>query len=184
MILNRSQQPVPLNDNDPYDNDDAGDEEEWFSEPVDDAGQPSELPPEHGFTQQQPTPPRTQYGPPAYAKIRCHNCGYNLTGIAIGGNCPECGTPVAESLYSKAAAPPNGFAITSLVLGICAVCGLCCCFGGFLGLPGLIFGIVAMSQMKTGQYNSASNGMAIAGMICSGVALALVIGTIFLRIIS
>ncbi|MEO0477776.1 MAG: DUF4190 domain-containing protein [Planctomycetota bacterium] len=172
-----------MNDNDPYDNEDAGDEEEWFSEPVDDGGQPSQLPPEHGIAPQR-TPPRTQYGPPSYATIRCHNCGYNLTGIAIGSDCPECGTPLAESLYSNAAAPPNGFAITSLVLGICAVCGLCCCYGGFLGLPGLIFGIVAMSQMKTGQYNNASNGMAIAGMICSGVALALVVVTIFLAIVS
>ena len=28
----------------------------------------------------------------------CIACGYNLSGTAIGGTCPECGKPVAESL--------------------------------------------------------------------------------------
>ena len=31
------------------------------------------------------------------ADILCESCGYTLNGLPAGGNCPECGTPVAES---------------------------------------------------------------------------------------
>jgi hypothetical protein len=31
------------------------------------------------------------------ADILCESCGYTLNGLPEGGNCPECGTPVAES---------------------------------------------------------------------------------------
>ena len=31
------------------------------------------------------------------ADILCESCGYTLNGLPAGGNCPECGTPVAQS---------------------------------------------------------------------------------------
>ena len=73
---------------------------------------------------------------------------------------------------------PKGLAITSMVLGIV---GLVFCWVWWLGLPasivGLILGIVAL---KKGQ----PRGMALAGIITAGVALALaVIVTIIILIL-
>lgn len=113
-----------------------------------------------------------QGGQPSYVSVPCTQCGYNLTGIAVGGKCPECGAMVDASLYASGSAPVNGMAVTSMVLGIVSLVGLCCC-GGVLGVLGLIFGGVALNQINDGNYSSASRGMAIAGLICSGVSIAL-----------
>lgn len=34
--------------------------------------------------------------------IRCGACGYSLTGLAAGGQCPECGELILESIYKAA----------------------------------------------------------------------------------
>ena len=59
----------------------------------------------------------------------------------------------------KSVPPANGLAIASLVLGIASLV-FCLCFGGFLGLPGLICAIIAMAKGNR-------SGMAIAGLILS-----------------
>ncbi len=137
---------------DPYDE---------FSQPADEPDPPGPPPHDNAYPQ-----PVTQ------ARVTCTRCGYNLTGVSIGGKCPECGAPVDHSLYAAGAATVNAFAITSMVIGIVSVVGLCCCWGGFIGILGLIFGFIAMNQIKTGTYSSSSYGMALAGLICSGTALA------------
>jgi hypothetical protein len=60
-------------------------------------------------------------------------------------------------------APVNGLAITALVLGI-----LC-----FLPLVGLILGVVALAQIK--KKGERGKGMAIAGMILSGIGAAFLV---------
>ncbi len=45
--------------------------------------------------------------------------------------------------------PGNGLAIGALVLGIASIV-LSCCYCGFLGIPGLIMGIIANKKNKTG----------------------------------
>lgn len=57
----------------------------------------------------------------------------------------------------------SGLAIASLVIGIVSLL-LACCYGGFIGLISLIFGIIALS---TGQ----SKGQAIAGIVLSVLAI-------------
>jgi hypothetical protein len=68
------------------------------------------------------------------------------------------------------AAPPktSGLAVTSLVLGIF---GLFTC--GITGLPGLIFGIVGLMKIKGSGGTLSGCGMAIAGIVISGVFLLL-----------
>lgn len=58
-----------------------------------------------------------------------------------------------------------GFSITALVLGIISV--LCCCLGlGWItAIPGIIFGIIAIAKKCAGK------GCAIAGIICSAIAI-------------
>lgn len=68
------------------------------------------------------------------------------------------GGPIPPYGYPKP--PRRGFAIASLVLGILSLV-LCCMYGGFLGIPGLILGIVSLVKKEDGM------GMAIAGMITS-----------------
>lgn len=58
----------------------------------------------------------------------------------------------------------KGFAIASLVLGILSLV-LCCFYGGFLGILGLIFGIVSLAKKES------KMGMAIAGIITSSFGL-------------
>lgn len=58
----------------------------------------------------------------------------------------------------------KGFAIASLVLGILSLV-LCCVYGGFLGILGLIFGIVSLVKKES------KMGMAIAGIITSSFGL-------------
>lgn len=107
---------------------------------------------------------------PTYVSVPCTRCGYNLTGIAIGGNCPECGALVDNSVYAAGQSPTNGFAVTSMVIGIVAATMVCCPLVSYLGVIGLVFGILAMKQLNDGRYAGGSRGMAIAGIVCSSLA--------------
>lgn len=60
----------------------------------------------------------------------------------------------------------NGLGIASMVLGIIALL-LSCCYGGFLGIIGLILGIIVVTKQDV------KKGTAIAGIITSGIALLL-----------
>ncbi|MEM1354839.1 MAG: DUF4190 domain-containing protein [Planctomycetota bacterium] len=183
-----------LSNENPYDYDDPFEEPDQpgedlsdFSEPLD----PDDSDQEDAFESLEPIPesapplvpsagsPQTpQDGAPITATdVHCVVCGYNLTGVAIGGNCPECGTSVDVSLQSGprgAAGPPAGMAITSMVLGICSLPLLCCCFvGPVLSIMGLIFGIIALKQLPDTPQAKGPRGMAIAGIICSSIGLLL-----------
>lgn len=61
----------------------------------------------------------------------------------------------------------NGFAIASLV---CGVLGLC---AGLVGaLPAIVFGHVALSQIKRGEGTEEGRGLAIAGLVMGYLILA------------
>lgn len=63
--------------------------------------------------------------------------------------------------------PVNGFGIASLVFGIVGILTICGCgIGFFFGLFGVIFGILGLTVLKR-----SGKGLAIAGLIVSGVAL-------------
>ena len=76
----------------------------------------------------------------------------------------------------------SGLAIASMVTGILAIVPGCCC--GFLGIPlsivALVMGIISIQQINNSGGQIGGKGMAIAGTICGGVAVALdVVGIIF-----
>lgn len=77
-----------------------------------------------------------------------------------GMNAPVGGAPI-ESV------PNSGMAITSLILGV----------SGFLciitAIPGLILGIMAMKRIKASNGRLGGHGLALAGTIVSGVAMAM-----------
>jgi hypothetical protein len=67
----------------------------------------------------------------------------------------------------------NALAITSLILGILSLPGVCCCYGIPFNVPGIICGIIGLSQIKSDPTNQTGRGLAIAGLICSIVGLLL-----------
>ncbi|MCM1282426.1 MAG: zinc-ribbon domain-containing protein [Muribaculaceae bacterium] len=127
----------------------------------------------------------------------CKNCGNE---IPDGANvCGYCGTPVTDAGNNQyqspgnqyqnpgnqyqnpgmdyGAAPDNmdggatGMAITSMVLGIIALL-VCCCVKWWwltvgLAVVSIVLGALALNRHTTGK------DMAIAGIVCSGIALVL-----------
>jgi hypothetical protein len=91
--------------------------------------------------------------------------------------------PLGYAGYSTIATqPPSGLAITSMILGIVAI-PTSCMYG--IGLPcailAVIFGHIARAKARRGE--SGGDGMALAGLICGYIMLALiVIGVIFIVI--
>lgn len=75
---------------------------------------------------------------------------------------PNYGQPIPPYGYREP--ERKGFAIASLVLGILSLV-LCCIYGGFLGILGLIFGIISLAKKES------KMGMAIAGIITSAFGL-------------
>lgn len=89
--------------------------------------------------------------------------GYNLNG--------QSGQPMGGNPYGQ---PPQqgsqGFAIAGMVLGIISL--VCCCSGYIalvLGVIGMVLSIVSLVQKRPGK------GMAIAGIVCSAIAIVLIV---------
>ncbi len=85
--------------------------------------------------------------------------------------------------YAPVARPPmSGFAITSLVLGILALLFCWIPFVGVIAWPLLLvgggLGIVALGPTRRGEADG--HGLAIAGVVCSGVALLVCLVYLFL----
>lgn len=106
--------------------------------------------------------------------VFCVQCGYNLTGVAIGSTCPECGRTVAPSFHSQML-PTSGKAVAALVLGICSI-PVCVLYGIpaiICGVLAIIFARVAKAQVSEGEASPTSKGMATAGLICGIIGLCL-----------
>jgi hypothetical protein len=67
----------------------------------------------------------------------------------------------------------NPLAIASLVCGILAVPGCFCFCGSPLGLAAVITGIIGMQQIRRDPQAFKGHGMALAGIICGGIGMAL-----------
>lgn len=113
-----------------------------------------------------------QIAPTSY---HCSHCGYDLSGSAIGGSCPECGTPVADSLRFAAGQTGGGgnstMATTSLILGII---GLTAC--GLVGPVAIYFYYRAKADIEAGIASPGSLGTAKAGLILGWISTVLLLG--------
>lgn len=148
---------------DPYDRQPEGYETQ-------DSGQPLDPTQDYLPTPEAPLAPRGLKA----TSVFCVQCGYNLTGVAIGSTCPECGRVVAPSFHSQML-PTSGKAITALVLGICSI-PVCVLYGIpaiICGILAIIFARTAKAQIRAGEAGANSKGMAIAGLICGIVGLCL-----------
>ncbi len=70
--------------------------------------------------------------------------------------------------------PVNGLAIASLVVSVVAMAGLCGYgLGGYLGIVGLVLGVVARRQIR--ERGNGGDGLALAGLIVGGIATAIAV---------
>ena len=106
----------------------------------------------------------------------CRKCGREIPDDSV--MCGYCGTPVnPDNPYTYGGTPQNmdeganGLGIASMILGIVAILLACC-----VAAAGLILGIIALQKPKYGS----SRGMALAGVICSVIALLMKIIVIIL----
>ena len=90
------------------------------------------------------------------------------------------GTPAVFPGASYPASKNNGFATASLVLGIASICFCCCCYGLPFNVLGLVFSIIALSQIKNDPEHYGGKGMAIAGLVLC--ILSLVLGVLLLML--
>ena len=81
----------------------------------------------------------------------------------------------------KPAVPGKGLGIASMIVGIISLALFCFWFICIpCGIVGIVLGIIAMSKAKAA---GMKNGMALAGLICSSIALGLTVIYIVLAII-
>jgi hypothetical protein len=79
----------------------------------------------------------------------------------------------------------SALAVTSLILGIISLTfGLCCCYGLPFNLTGIIFSLIALSQIKNNPERYDGKGMAIAGLVLCLVSLVVAITIFFIAILT
>lgn len=98
-------------------------------------------------------------------------CGYDLSGSAVGGSCPECGTPVEHSIRRAAStAQGTGSATTCMVLGILSLV-VCAILGPFAIMTYNKY----LEEVDRGEASAQGMGMAKAGQICGWISVVLLI---------
>jgi len=120
-----------------------------------------------------------QYGPPP---------GFSPPPFGYG---PPPGAPPPMNPMNPMGVPPpppgnNGLAVASLVCGILALFPGCCC--GFIGIPlsvvAVVMGIVAMNQINASGGQMGGKNLAIGGLVCGGIAIAVDICAIVFNVSS
>jgi hypothetical protein len=84
--------------------------------------------------------------------------------------------------YYPPVAPTSGVAIASMVCGILAV--LFCVYGGLFGLPAVICGHLAISQIKSSPLPVAGRGMAISGLVMGYLGIGMSVASIVFLVIA
>ncbi|MFT6182328.1 MAG: hypothetical protein ACJAQT_003918 [Akkermansiaceae bacterium] len=72
-----------------------------------------------------------------------------------------------------AMAVTNGLAIASMVCGILSLVFFCFCGGIFFGVPAVICGHLGLNQLNNPENKQQGRGMAIAGLICGYIGVAI-----------
>ena len=78
--------------------------------------------------------------------------------------------------YYSPVAPTCGLAIASMICGIVGI--ITCYFAGLLGLPAVICGHLAISQINSSPIPMAGRGMAIAGLVLGYIGIAFSVAAI------
>jgi hypothetical protein len=85
---------------------------------------------------------------------------------------PQPATPAVFPTATMSGQRASGFAVAGLILGICSIPSLCCCYGIPFNILGLIFSIVGLSQISDNPQRYTGKGIAITGLVLSIISLA------------
>lgn len=139
-------------------------------------------------------PPPQDGGPPVRpppvlpppAQPTCWKCGYNLSGVRVDGQCPECGTPIWSV---PPGAADDKVAATAFILGVSGVVTCVMCIGPLaigLGIPAIILGRKASveavaTQGRPGARNGTAKAAVVLGWVTVGLSvfLGLLWGALF-----
>ena len=86
-------------------------------------------------------------------------------------------TPALPSAAVPGAAEPktNPLALTGLIMGILALTLCICCYGLPFNVLGLIFSALGLSQIKQDPAGQQGRGLAVAGLVLSGLSILLAV---------
>lgn len=102
--------------------------------------------------------------------IACIGCGYDLSGTAIGGQCPECGRPVSETLQSQSNGERScGSATACFVIGIISLVGC-----GVLGPVAIILYFTSKQELNKGGYAQSARTFAKVALTLGIISTALI----------
>jgi hypothetical protein len=105
--------------------------------------------------------------------LRCVGCGHNLTGVPLGGTCPECGVEVEQSINALHQTQTSGAAIGALVCGLLA-------FVTFppLGVAAILLALKARRDISRGRCSADSATLAIIGGVLGVLATLLTVALV------
>jgi hypothetical protein len=89
-------------------------------------------------------------------------------------------TPPRETSNAGRMAKTNSYALWGMIFGILSL--TCCCCGFPFGLLGLIFSLIGLSQINANPELHAGRGLAIAGLVLSGLSLLLGAGSMLFNL--
>lgn len=112
--------------------------------------------------------------PVASLAVKCVGCGYDLSGSAVGGACPECGMEVSKSLIlpedAKLTNNNSSSATMCLILGLV---GISAC--PLVGIGAIIAYSAAKKDVLSGAAPAKSMGMAKTGMVLGWISIGLTV---------
>lgn len=100
----------------------------------------------------------------------------NFPEFAGAWTSPRAPLPLSSAYYGSAAvAKTNSLATTGLIMGVLSITAGCCCYGLPFNILGIIFSLIALSQIKNSQGMEQGRGLAIAGLVLSLLSIVLAI---------
>ena len=84
--------------------------------------------------------------------------------------------PLANQTATGLGQRTNGFAVAGLIIGLFSLFLFCCCAGLPFNLLGLTFSIIGLAQINSRPDTYSGKGIAIVGLIASGLSLLFGIG--------
>jgi hypothetical protein len=100
--------------------------------------------------------------------------------FAAPGTPPTIAPPPRGAATAGRMAKTNSYAQAGMIFGILSL--VCCCCGFPFGILGLVFSLVGLSQINAHPELHEGRGMAIAGLVLSGLSLLLGAGSMLFRL--
>jgi hypothetical protein len=66
--------------------------------------------------------------------------------------------------------PINQKALWSMIIGVASLIGVCCVFGGFVGIAAIVLGVLGRAEVLRSNGEQTGVGFAIAGVVTGAVA--------------